>query len=319
MVEMNQGHPQDSPLPVRLQTALKPALLLALFATLALGALVSLGTRTTGADPALDSEEQAFLALVNEYRAQNGRAPLITDCRLNASADWFANDMAIDNYWASNHFDNEDPPRSPGERAAAFGFDAPVGENLAAGFTTAAAVFQAWTESSGHDSNMLGNYAVIGIGRAYHPDAYFGWYWVTDFGSYVPPPAQPQCAPLATPPQTTPTATLTANPPPAPTATPVPTPAPTIEQLSWGDTNCDDQIGPVDSLRVLRLDAGLLTTTPAGCPPMGSEVSMNGTLLLWGDVNCDGLDPVDSILILRFDAGLPVQAPAGCPSLGELV
>ena len=79
--------------------------------------MVSLGTRTTGADPALDSEEEAFLALVNEYRAQNGRAPLITDCRLHASADWFANDMAIDNYWASNHYDNEDPPRSPGERA----------------------------------------------------------------------------------------------------------------------------------------------------------------------------------------------------------
>ncbi|MCI0839073.1 MAG: CAP domain-containing protein, partial [Chloroflexi bacterium] len=261
----------------------------------------------------------------------NGRAPLITDCRLNAAADWFANDMAIDDYWASNHQDNEDPPRSPSERAAAFGFDAAVGENLAAGFTTAAVVFQAWQSSPGHNSNMLiASYVVIGIGRAYNPDAYFGWYWVTDFSAYVPPPAQPQCAPPATPSPTasaSPTTPPTPTPTPAPTSTPTPTPSqtaepppqPTTEPLVWGDTDCDSQIGPLDSLRVLRLDAGLSTTTQAPCMAMGGQLFVNGTLQVWGDVNCDGLDPVDAILILRFDAGLPVQTPAGCPSLGELV
>ncbi|MCH8201123.1 MAG: CAP domain-containing protein [Chloroflexi bacterium] len=307
MGQMNPGSPQGSLLPFRLQAILKPALFRTLVAALALVALVSLGARATDADPSFDNEEQAFLALINEYRLQNGRAPLITDCRLNAAADWFANDMAIDNYWASNHHDNEDPPRSPRERAAAFGFDAPVGENLAAGFTTAAVVFQAWQSSPGHDSNMLKeSYVVIGIGRAYHPAAQYGWYWVTDFSAYVPPPAQPQCAPPATP---TPTPSQTGEPPPQPTT----------EPLVWGDTDCDSQIGPLDSLRILRLDAGLSTTTQAPCMAMGGQLFVNGTLQVWGDVNCDGLDPVDAILILRFDAGLPVQTPAGCPSLGELV
>ncbi len=317
MVQMNPAPPQGSHVPFRPQAALKPALLLTLTAALALAAMVGLGARETGADPSFDGEEQALLTLINNYRAQNGRAPLATDCRLNAAADWFANDMATDNYWANNHHDNEDPPRSPGERAAAFGFNAPVGENIAAGFTTAESVFRAWKQSSGHDSNMLGNYVVIGIGRAYHPNAKYGWYWVTDFAVYVPPPAQPSCAPPTTPSPTVLAATPTAN--ASTPATPTPTPRPTPEPLVWGDTDCDNEIGPIDSIRVLRLDAGLSTTTPGTCLPMGEPLFVNGTLRLWGDVNCDGLDPVDAVLMLRYDAGLPVQAPAGCPSLGEPV
>ncbi len=338
MGQMNPGAPPEPPLPFRLRAALKPALLLALTASLALAAMIGLGAHGTGADPSFDSEEQAFLALINDYRAQNGltpnaRAPLTTDCRLNAAADWFANDMAIDNYWPINHHDNEDPPRNPAERAAAFGFNAPVGENIAGGYTTAESVFAAWKGSSGHNSNMLGNYAAIGIGRAYHPNAQYGWYWVTDFAAYVPAPAQPACSPPATPPPATtsapaptptptptPTPAPTPTPTPAPTATPVPPPAPTTEPLIWGDTNCAGTIGPVDSIRVLRLDAGLFTTTPAGCPPMGSEVFVGGIMHLWGDVNCrNGPDPVDAMLMLRYDAGLSVNIPEDCPGLGEPV
>lgn len=338
MLEMNPGSPQGSPSPSRLQAALKPALLLTLTAALALAAMLALGARGTEADPSFDSEEQAFLTLINNYRAQNGRAPLVTDCRLNSSADWFANDMATDNYWPSNHFDNEDPPRGPGERAAAFGFNAPVGENIAGGYTSAEAVFQAWSASSGHNANMLGNYAAIGIGRAYNPNAQYGRYWVTDFALYVPPPAQPSCTPPATPSPPASATTTTApastpTPAPTPTPTPTPTPAPTAapsqtaaptatpapEPLVWGDTDCDEQIGPLDSLRVLMLDAGLSTTTPAACLPMGGQIFVEGALRLWGDVNCDGPDPVDAILMLRYDAGLSVAAPAGCPSLGDLI
>ncbi len=52
---------------------------------------------------------------------------------------------------------------------------------------------------------------------------------------------------------------------------------------------------------------------------MGAPLFVNGTLRLWGDVNCDSPNPVDAVLILRHDAGLPVRVPAGCPSLGEPV
>jgi hypothetical protein len=55
-----------------------------------------------------------------------------------------------------------------------------VGENIAAGQSTAAAVFTAWRNSSGHNANMLNSsYRVIGIGLAYVSGSPFGSYWTT--------------------------------------------------------------------------------------------------------------------------------------------
>jgi hypothetical protein len=72
-----------------------------------------------------------------------------------------------------------------------------------------------------------------------------------------------------------------------------------------GDANCDGSINPVDSLTVLRYDAGLPVLPAEEC------------ILLTADINCDGeVNPVDSLGILRFDAGLPVSQPEGCPLLG---
>ena len=212
MVPMNPAPQQGSQLPFRPRSALKLVLLATLTVALALAAMIGLGARGTGADPSLDAEEQAFLTLINDYRVQNSLAPLATDCRLHSAADWFANDMATDDYWPVNHFDNEDPPRNQAGRAAAFGFNASIAENIAGGFETAEAVFQEWQGSPGHNSNMLGNYVVIGIGLAFDPDATFRWYWVTDFAATIPPPAQPECGSTPTP-----------TPAPTPTPTPVPT------------------------------------------------------------------------------------------------
>jgi hypothetical protein len=59
-----------------------------------------------------------------------------------------------------------------------------LGENIAAGFTTAQSVFDAWKASAGHNANMLGQYyKVIGIAR--QPNASGTYYWTTDFGSDV--------------------------------------------------------------------------------------------------------------------------------------
>lgn len=287
-------------------------------------AVAAIGLKSGGSEaaPSLDSEEQAFLQLINEYRQQNGRSPLVTDSRLNAAADWFANDMANDNYFPFDHVDNEDPPRGPGQRGAAFGFNAGVGENAAAGYETAENVFEAWRESLGHNVNMLREYAVIGIGRAYSPNSTFHWYWVTDFAYYAPPfPATP--TPPPTPPPTPePTASPTPQPtaPPTPEPTAPPNPSPPTGDRTWGDTNCDGSIDPTDTLQVLRLDAGLPTFTAAGCLPMGATIAAGNSIYVWGDVNCrDGVNPVDGTLLLRYDAGLPVEIPPGCPAIGERV
>jgi hypothetical protein len=40
-------------------------------------------------------------------------------------------------------------------------------------------------------------------------------------------------------------------------------------EFARGDINCSGQVDPVDSLYILRYDAGLATNLPVGCPPIG--------------------------------------------------
>ena len=40
----------------------------------------------------------------------------------------------------------------------------------------------------------------------------------------------------------------------------------------WGDVDCDGAMTPVDSLKLLRFDAGLSVSQADGCPLIGSEV-----------------------------------------------
>jgi uncharacterized protein YkwD len=176
---------------------------------------------------ALDAQEQAFLTLINNYRAANGLGALSTNAQLEAAADWMSNDMAAKNYFS--HTDSLG--RDPFQRMAAFGYDYNTwkGENLAAGSETAQAAFDLWKNSPGHDANMLNaNFTVIGIARAYGANSSYGWYWTTNFGGQggSPPPAPPPPAPPPPAPEPEPEPPPPAPPPPAPEPTPVPTPTP---------------------------------------------------------------------------------------------
>ena len=157
--------------------------------------------------PTLDSEEQYFLTLINNYRQSNGRQPLQVSISLTNAAKWFSNDMASRNYFPSDHVDSLG--RGPSLRMAEFGYNYNTwwGENIAAGYSRAQDTFNQWKNSPAHNSNMLNaNYKVIGIGRAYGASAIYGWYWATDFGGYVDQ--------------------VIGGPTPTPTATPTPTPTP---------------------------------------------------------------------------------------------
>jgi len=129
----------------------------------------------------------------------------------------------------------------------------------------------------------------------------------------------------------TPSPTLgpTATPTPPPSATPTPSPPSTLTptttppgglNATWGDNNCKDGVNPIDSLFVLRSDAGLPTNT-GSCPDMGQEIEvLNASPHIWGDVDCTGtMTPVDSLKVLRFDAGLGVSQEANCPEVGSTV
>ena len=94
------------------------------------------------------------------------------------------------------------------------------------------------------------------------------------------------------------------------------------QQEIWGDGDCSGSVSPVDSLKILRKDAGLSSLSVQGlCPGLGSSVAVNAVTRVWGDGDCSGtLSPVDSLKTLRFDAGLSAtKVDPTCPDFGDLV
>ncbi len=205
----------------------KPSGRLPLVALIALAAaLVAPMGMPRGAEAAIDSEEQAVLSLINNYRQANGLGSLSLNGELNAAADWMSNDMAAKDYFS--HTDSLG--RDPFQRMADFGYGYNTwkGENLVAGVDAAQAAFDLWKGSPGHDANMLNpNFNVIGIARAYGDGTTYGWYWTTEFGGQgaPPPPPAPEPIPEAAPP-----------PAPAPELISEPAPPPPITSTSWDIT-----------------------------------------------------------------------------------
>lgn len=159
-------------------------------------------------DTTLDADEQAFIQLLNDYRASQGLQPVAVDTALVRAATWMAIDLAGRS--ALDHTDSLG--RSPWRRMPDCGVARPGGENLAAGTPLAApsAVLQAWKGSPGHNAIMLdGAFTLVGVARHTAPGSTYGVYWVLAFGYGTPGSAA--AAPTPTPPPPTPA------PPPPPT------------------------------------------------------------------------------------------------------
>jgi len=267
--------------------------------TLAIMLLILSTTVPAAADPSLNAKEQALLQMVNEYRQDNGLGNLVPSTRLNAAADWFANDMASKGYFPDDHIDSLG--RNPTQRGAAFGYPWGVGENLGAGgiFDNPQAIFNAWKSSPGHNANMLGSsYEMIGIAADTSQSAYT-WYWVLDLGT-----ALIESTPDPTPdPTPTPSASPLPSATPTPNPSPSPTPAPPATPLAIsGDANCDLLVGSTDALTVLRSHAGYR---------VDSECIENG------NVDCDDdHDVIDALAILRWIVSQPLSFDDDCPPIG---
>ncbi|MHB1325014.1 MAG: CAP domain-containing protein, partial [Thermoleophilia bacterium] len=133
---------------------------------------------------AYDNEELAFLTLINNYRAQNGLPGLTMSNSLYNASEGHSYDMGVRGYFAHNTPEGVTPWDRI--RAAGYTYNTWLGENIAAGYSTAQSVFDAWRISPGHNANMLGaNYRAIGVGRYYVSGSTYGWYWTTDFGGVV--------------------------------------------------------------------------------------------------------------------------------------
>lgn len=167
----------------------RASLVLALFGAL-LGTAAALGgpraahrVSATGdcvADERVDAEELAFLALVNQHRAQNGLAPLGLSYTLSRAGAWKSRDLGVNRYFAHDDLSRTWVQRI---RDCGYRYNTYIGENIAAGVSSAQGAFDLWKNSPGHNANMLGaNYTAIGIGREYVPGSPYGWYWTTEFG-----------------------------------------------------------------------------------------------------------------------------------------
>ena len=123
---------------------------------------------------AIDSEEQAMLTLVNNYRQQKGVGPLQLSDSLNRAAAWLSTDMQARNYVA--HIDSFG--REPGLRVSQCGGDF-SGENIYKGFADAQSTFNKWIEDPAHEIIILNSASTFaGIGRV-------DVYWTIDFGTKI--------------------------------------------------------------------------------------------------------------------------------------
>ncbi len=85
----------------------------------------------------------------------------------------------------------------------------------------------------------------------------------------------------------------------------------------WADVDCSNAVNPVDSLKLLRFDAGLSVSYADSCPLIGGDIPGFALAFKSGDADCsESVNPVDSLKILRHDAALPVSQADGCPEIG---
>lgn len=215
-------------------------------------AVITVGVAQAGpncnADSTIDSQEEELLDLINDYRSDDGLAPLVFSGTLNQAAAWKSEHMA-----ANDYFDHGDLGIDRGFvarlRDCGYTADTWLSENIAAGHNTAAATFEQWRLSATHNATMLdSNLVAIGIGRAFDSESRFQWYWTAEFGGVADG----------------------FNPSPPRGLT--------------GDVNCSGEVDPIDASLILQLAAGLLGSLPC---PSGADIngdnqvdSIDATLLL---------------------------------------
>lgn len=128
---------------------------------------------------------QRVLDLTNQFRAQNGVAPLQLNLELNAAALNHSTNMALQDFFSHTGKDGT----SAGDRIRQVGYQSNAwGENIAAGYSTPDQVVQGWINSPGHRANMLNpRFTELGVGyyNLTNDTGSINYtnYWTQDFGS----------------------------------------------------------------------------------------------------------------------------------------
>ncbi|MEU6133872.1 CAP domain-containing protein [Nocardioides sp. NPDC047086] len=170
-----------------------------------LALLLAAGALLLGASPASAGEGGTIKRLANSARADAGLDPLTRDSALDGLARKWAYKIAADGALSHNPDLAEQVPE---------GWQG-VGENVAMGYPTGAAMHRGWMSSDGHRANILGDYTHIGIAFVKVDGSSWG---VQVFAKY-PPGVRPTEKPKAT----------AAPAPTAPASTRAPTPRQTTK------------------------------------------------------------------------------------------
>jgi hypothetical protein len=131
----------------------------------------------TGVDPTI----QRVIDLTNGERAAQGLPAVSFNAQLAAAALLHSQDMASNNF--VSHVGSNGS--TAGQRIDDAGYPwLSYGENVAAGFSSADAVFKAWMESPSHRENILGaSFREIGIAMVQRSGTTHTWYWTMELGS----------------------------------------------------------------------------------------------------------------------------------------
>ena len=125
----------------------------------------------------LVNQERAAGADCGSYGSYRPTGPLTMEDNLRCAARYHSLWMA-----ENNAFEHESPGGDLGddvwERINSTDFaGTAIGENIAAGYSTARSVVDGWMESDGHCSNMMNPSASL-IGVGYYQGGSYGAYWM---------------------------------------------------------------------------------------------------------------------------------------------
>ena len=149
----------------------------------------------TAMDNASNTFAQEVLRLTNEFRAEQGSAPVTLNQKLAQAAQGHSVDMATQDFFS--HTAKDGDTLTDRVKQVEYSYRN-IGENIAAGQSTPEAVVAAWKKSPGHRANMLNpQFAELGVGyynlKNDTGSVNYNRYWTQVFGrqSGSPAPTEP--------------------------------------------------------------------------------------------------------------------------------
>ena len=139
----------------------------------------------------IDSEEQTFVDLLNDYRKSFGLTELKISKSVTNGSEAFAQNFSENPGNTNVCIHVESNGRAPEERGQKYGYYF-LTENMGWGYETGQEIFNAWKDSEGHRINMKNSGGrTIGISRVYNASAIgqsdchgdpitSPWFWIMD-------------------------------------------------------------------------------------------------------------------------------------------